>query len=120
MLLLLLLHLLLLLPFLLLSLLFLLLSLLFVLLSLLLHLSNQQFDHIPWQCRLWLPDPGEVAGWRRRRARHSPGALFEPWPGTPGRVGRVRRTAGYRSGKSLRRLQVGSTLRLLPQAGVRR
>ena len=113
MLLLLLLHLLLLLPF-------LLLSLLFLLLSLLLHLSNQQLDHIPWQRRVWLPDPGEVAGGRRRRARHSPGALFEPWPGSIRRVGCVRRTAGYRSGKSLRRLQVGSTLRLLPQARVRR
>ena len=99
----------------------------FLLLSLLLHLSNQQLDHIPWQRRAWLPDPGEVAGGRRRRARHSPGALFEPWPGSSRRVGCVRHTAGYRSGRSLRRIQVGSTLcaileeqGLLPQAGVRR
>ena len=46
-------------------LLFLLLALLLLLLALLLHLSNQQLDYIPWQCRLWLPDPREVAGWRR-------------------------------------------------------
>ena len=93
--------------------------LLLLLLSLLLHLPNQQLNHIHWWRRARLPGPGDVAG-GRRRARHSPGALFEPWPGSLRRVGCVRRTAGYRSGKSLRRLQVGSTLRLLPQAGVRR
>ena len=78
----------------------------FLLLSLLLHLSNQQLDHIPWQRRAWLPDPGEVAGGRRCRAQHSPGALFEPWPGSSRRVACVRHTAGYRSGRFLRRIQV--------------
>ena len=96
-------------------LLFLLLALLLLLLALLLHLSNQQFDYIPWQCRLWLPALREVAGWRlwlpdlgevaggqRCCARHSPGRPLELWPCIPGRVGRVRRTADCRSRKSLR------------------
>ena len=83
-------------------LLLLLLALLLLLQALLLHLSNQQLDYIPWQCRLWLPDPREGAGWRRCCARHSPGRPLELWPCIPGRVGRVRRTADCRSRKSLR------------------
>ena len=67
--------------------------LLHLLLLLLLHLPNQQLNHIHWWRRAQLPGPRYVAG-GRRRARHSPGALSERWPGASRRVACVRHTAG--------------------------